>query len=323
LICIDIEPDERALDPRVRADWLGFEKSYEFFSELRRRLEIATGSPVHFSWFLRMDPQVAHIYGSPDWCVTRYPHLIEALEAAGDELGIHTHAWRWDEHSGHWNEDFGDQGWVEHCVCSSFEAFQTSLNRKCRSFRFGDRWMNNQTLGLLEKLGTRFELTIEPGQSGQSLLPDEHFTGLFPDYTSTPRVPYHPDETDFTKPGFGRKRSLWMIPVSTGSTESLAAPSDGSSDQNDQMVHQDSITLNLAFEQSVLAPIINRLLSILSNPYLVLVARTDVGVNPGYRFNLEQNLEYLLSHPLIKEFVFETPAEAIKRLRLSSNADDA
>ena len=114
-----------------------------------------------------------------------------------------------------------------------------------------------------------------------------------------------------------------MIPVSTGSTESLAAPSDGSSDQNDQMVHQDSITLNLAFEQSVLAPIINRLLSILSNPYLVLVARTDVGVNPGYRFNLEQNLEYLLSHPLIKEFVFETPAEAIKRLRLSSNADDA
>jgi len=55
---------------------------------------MVTGSPVHFSWFLRMDPQITHTYGSPDWVVTRYPKLIEGLDAAGDELGLHVHPWR-------------------------------------------------------------------------------------------------------------------------------------------------------------------------------------------------------------------------------------
>ena len=49
LICIDVEPDDREIDPDVRHDWKGFEKSYEFFTQLRPRLKAVTGSPVHFS----------------------------------------------------------------------------------------------------------------------------------------------------------------------------------------------------------------------------------------------------------------------------------
>ena len=153
LICIDIEPDERTLDPRARLDWTGFEQSYEFFSDLRPRLETATGSPVHFSWFLRMDPQITHTYGSAHWVVTRYARLIDRLQGAGDELGLHVHAWRWDHRSQGWIADLADQTWVDHCVRSSFEAFHTSLKRRCRSFRFGDHWMNDQTLDLLEQIG--------------------------------------------------------------------------------------------------------------------------------------------------------------------------
>src|SRR5687768_1049398 len=106
LICIDAEIDERRVDPCAPVDWKGFEKSYEFFNELRPRLEMATNSPVHFSWFLRMDPQIAHVHGSPAWVVTRYPELIEGLKAAGDELGLHLHANRWDEHSQDWIADY-------------------------------------------------------------------------------------------------------------------------------------------------------------------------------------------------------------------------
>lgn len=112
LICIDVEPDERTLAARARPDWTGFEESYEIFGRLRQRLEIATGSPPYFSWFLRMDPQITHTCGSAHWVVTRYPRLIENLHAAGDELGLHTHAWRWDEHSQGWIADFGDQNWI-------------------------------------------------------------------------------------------------------------------------------------------------------------------------------------------------------------------
>jgi len=318
LICIDIEPDERTLDPRARVDWTGFEKSYEIFSELRSRLETATGSPVHFSWFLRMDPQITHAYGSAHWVVTRYPRLFEELHSAGDELGLHTHAWRWDHHSQGWVADFGDQKWIDHCVRSSFEAFRTSLKRQCRSFRFGDHWMNDQTLDLLERLGAQFDLTLEPGQSQSSLTPDEHFTGSFPDVAQVPQAPYRPHTTDFRKRGVARKRDLWMIPVSAGSVEwPPVSPvlREAALPRPWRDAYQRCITLNLAFNQMILSRIADGLLGIPWKPYLALVARTDIAISPDQRSNLQDNIGYLLSHPLVQRFAFETPAEAIRRLR--------
>lgn len=320
LICIDIEPDERKLDPRARVDWPGFEKSFEFFSALRPRLETATGSLVHFSWFLRMDPQIADIYGSPDWVVTRYRGLIKELEAAGDELGLHAHANKWDEHSHDWIADYGDQEWIDHCVRSSFEAFQTSLNRQCRSFRFGDHWMNNQTMALLERLGARFDLTPEFGASTPQM-PGETFTGFFPDYTRIPQVPYHPRKNDFTKRGFWRRRGLWIIPISAGSTASSTtspATSPRRRWPTRLVFHQSPpkqyMSLILAFDPPTFSSVANRLLSLLSSPYLAVPARTDMAIEPNQRFNLERNIEYLQSHSQIKGFVFETPAQAIRRL---------
>lgn len=318
ICCIDIEPDARMIDPQVPVDWAGFEKCYEFFSRVRRRLVVATAFPVHFSWFLRMDPQVTHTYGSPDWAVTRYRSLLEEFKARGDELGLHAHAWRWNEETEAWIEDFGDQKWVDHCVRSSFETFQTSLNQSCRSFRFGDHWMNNETIKLLETLGARFDLTTEPG--ALPCMPfGEPSTGSFPDYTRIPQVPYRPSEHDFTKQSWWRKRSLWIIPVSASSTETAVparAPDRGKWLVSNQPVHQDCVTLNLAVSQSIFSPIFDKLLGSLRNPFIVTVARTDIAVDAEQRANLEQNIEFLLSHPLARRFSFETPAEAMRRLRL-------
>jgi hypothetical protein len=319
LICIDVEPNERKVDPLVAADWTGFEKSCEFFNELRPRLEVATGSPVHFSWFLRMDPQVAQTYGSPHWVVNRYPRLIEELAAAGDEIGLHSHANKWDESLQNWFADYGNQEWIDHCLHSSFEAFQTSLDRECKSFRFGDHWMNNQTIDLLENLGVRFDLTAEFGAPATQM-PGEIFTGAYPDYTRIPQVPYHPRKDDFTKRGFWQKRDLWIIPISAGGTalptESPITsprrrwPKWGASHQSPP---KECMSLILAFDPTTFSRIGNRLLSDLSRPYLALPARTDFAVEPYQRVNLELNIEYLLTHPQLKDFVFETPEEAINR----------
>ena len=220
LICIDVEPDDREIDPDVRHDWKGFEKSYEFFTQLRPRLKAVTGSPVHFSWFLRMDPQIEHTYGSPTYVVTRYRDLLQKLSMMGDELGLHTHAWRWDEMSGTWSADVGNQEWINYCVNLSFESFRVAFNEPCLSFRFGDRWMNNATIELLERLGARVDLTLEPGQRVVSIGDlKERFTASLPDYAGVPRRPYRPSVHDFRKTSLWRKRALWMIPVSTGSIE--------------------------------------------------------------------------------------------------------
>ena len=215
IVCIDVEPPARALDPRHRPDWDGFEQMCAYLREMRAPLRRATGAPVHFSWFLRMDPQIAHVYGSTGWVATRYGPLIRELEAAHDEIGLHPHAWRWDEARAGWFADFEDTGYIARCIRESFTAFERCFGRGCRSTRIGDGWMDDATLGLLERLGTRFDLTVEPGRPLPAL--PEPFTGSLPDYVHAPHRPYRPAKRDFRKPGrWGRRRKLWEIPVSLG-----------------------------------------------------------------------------------------------------------
>lgn len=214
IICIDVEPDERLIDPAIQKDWKGFEVTYELFSRLRPRVEAATGSPAHFSWFFRMDPQIARTYGSASWAVTRYHSLIKEMKRSGDAIGLHTHSWQWNDSLNKWTVDLASQDWINSCLRMGFESFRKSLKERCLYFRFGDHWMNNATLRLIEKLGARFDLTLEPGQKGGHIA--EPFTGDFLDYSQVPQRPYRPSRTDFRKPGAYLSRRLWMIPLSAG-----------------------------------------------------------------------------------------------------------
>jgi len=431
VICIDVEPDERLIDPDLRQPWTGFESTYHFFSQLRPRLEAATGQPVHFSWFFRMDPQIAHVYGTADWVVKHHSSLIGKIRSAGDALGLHVHAWRWKESLATWVVDL-DQPWVDHCVRLAFESFRTSVNQPCAYFRFGDLWTNDATLALVEELGAQIDLTPEPGQRGCRA--DEFFADRFVDTSGMPRRPYHPSRSDFRKADELHGRRLWIMPMSTGSTDwipeifengngssdparrkivpartrlrsalnSMRGRYEGFLDRCDREfiagwaydnsrpdarveveIYDDQFllatipagifradllakgkgngrccfnvglpsclkdgnahlirakvkgtsfylnnsplelkcnaadsptkcaTLNLSFDTWGLCRIIDRVLSNSEEPYLALVVRSDVATLPDQGSNMEQTLEYLLTHPSITELAFETPAELI------------
>ncbi|HKR02405.1 MAG TPA: hypothetical protein VJT09_17140, partial [Pyrinomonadaceae bacterium] len=64
----------------------------------------------------------------------------------------------------------------------------------------------------------------------------------------------------------------------------------------------------------VMGRAVDRLLGDLEAPYLALPVRTDVGINPIELSNMEQNLSQLMSHPLVKRFVFTTPDGLVKRV---------
>jgi peptidoglycan/xylan/chitin deacetylase (PgdA/CDA1 family) len=216
VLCVDVEPLARELDIIPSNNWEGFEETARVLGAMRPRFEAATGSPVHYSWFLRMDPQVAHTFGTASWVTERYADTIAKLEQAGDEIGLHTHAWRWNSAAGNWVVDHGDQRWVDYCVESSFEAYRRAFGRSCRSFRFGDHWMNDHTMRLLGSLGVQFDLTIEPGIKARTgLVSGEAHTGSLPDYSTTPRWPYQPSIRDFRKPTFAERHKLWIVPLST------------------------------------------------------------------------------------------------------------
>jgi hypothetical protein len=124
VVGFDVEPDGLDIPRRERARWRGFERAYELTGALRGRLETALGAPVSFSWYLRMDPQIADVYGTPLWVAETYSRELDALRAAGDELALHPHALRWDDSRDGWLTDSGNAAWVEECVRVSFDTFR-------------------------------------------------------------------------------------------------------------------------------------------------------------------------------------------------------
>jgi hypothetical protein len=303
IICVDAEPDRRLFDPGSREPWSGFERSYEFFSALRPRLAKVTGSPTHFSWFFRMDPQVEAGYGSPEWCARTYPKWIQDLKKNGDELGLHAHAWRWDEGGNRWIVDHGDQAWVDHCVDVSFRAFRRSFGFDCRSFRFGDAWMNNETVGLLEKLGARFDLTVESGKPPvRAERAKETVTGDVPDYTDTPKVPYRPSKHDYRKADPARVDGLWMIPVSGGNFP-------------DRFWRKPKFrALRLAINPRAFARCIEKILKTFKKPILVPEVRVCATLHAQRFDHMVKNVEHLAAHKDARCFVFSTPSEALELL---------
>ncbi len=316
IMIIDVEPDGFFVSRDEPVPWAGYETVHQVFHAFRPLWSAKTGAPVHYSWYFRMDPQVAKVYGSAAWVATYYAKFMDDYVAAGDELGLHTHAYRWDEALDSWVVDHGNQPWIHFCVQTSFTAFYQAFGRQCDSFRFGDRWMNNETIALVESLGARFDLTLEPGQAAALAgFPDKPFTGSLPDYTGVPRAPFQRSERDYRKPDPGRHDGIWMIPLSTvaanDSTVLLRLWNRLVRDER-----SDCCTLNLALDPTSLVPAIDRALSSSNSPYLVFVIRSDIGANPKLCTNLRKNLAGMIEHPLADRFVFSTPAECMKLLGL-------
>ena len=331
VMCIDIEPDERVFDPYQPKDWLGFQAGWEPLQHWRTSLSLATGSPAHFNWFVRIDPQIEYSYGAADWAITRYHRCFAAMLRAGDEIGLHPHAWRWREPERRWVSDFGDQAWIEHCVQQGFTHFERRFNRPCRSFRFGDRWLNNQTVTLLERLGAKFDLTIEPGRKREEL--SESFTGVLPDYTGAQRHPYRPAAADFLQCGdWSSRRDLWHIPISTASplwdcsllSRIRVARARFELGHSPRTVvwqrsepEDDYVTMNLASNHGRFRRLCDALLDEQLASFLALVLRTDAFSRNGLWKEVGRNLKYLATHPRASDFVIASPAEALEILEVA------
>ena len=93
LLCVDVEPDPRELDGLAAQPWVGFEKLVLATQGIRERLAAATGRPVQFTWFLRMDPQIAEVWGSPTWAAEAYERQLGELTGHSlDSLAVQ-HGW--------------------------------------------------------------------------------------------------------------------------------------------------------------------------------------------------------------------------------------
>jgi hypothetical protein len=200
VFCVDIEPDPRVIDRADPDSFAGFERLIGRLPQLRERLSEASGKPAAFTWFLRMDPQVAETWGSPTWPAETYGAVFSELTERGDELGLHTHTWRRDTQEDEWFADYKDPIWADHCLRMGLDAFETAFGRRCTAHRGGDHYLNGAMLPTLEAHGVKVELTVEPGVPPVGALEGEAARGLCPDYRGVPSRPYRSSARTFPAP---------------------------------------------------------------------------------------------------------------------------
>lgn len=323
LLLIDVEPDPRLLDPNDPAPWLGYEASAAYFAAMRDRLAAATGSPVHFNWFFRMDPQVSDVYGSPSWPIRHYRSLLDAHIRHGDEIGLHTHAYRWEADKRRWLVDHGNPEWIDRCLDMSFTAFGEELNRSCDSFRFGDRFISTAIMNRVERLGARYELTIEPGAPpGPHIVKGEAFTGQTPDCRDAPTAPYRNRPDDWKRADPSRPSGMVVIPLSSGVPETRKGAAKR------RLLHlfgrsapaPNPLTLRLDKHAPTINLIMDRLLNETKRPYLTMLMRTDTVLKPKERADMDAIFAHVLSHRYARDFAFCTPSEAIALLGFDGEA---
>ena len=211
---IDIEPDNRHDPPGAGVEATGFQRTAEYLEGLRPRLAEATGSAVRFAWYVRMDPQVAAQGGRPDALLAAAPETVAGIESAGDVIGLHTHAGRWDPARGWWVAEHTAAAWIDECLVKSFGAFADRFGRPCREHRFGDRYSSPAAFERLAQLGARVDLTLEPGQPGRHVPREEHGTIRMPSYARTPRFPHRA----------GERGSLWLLPLTSADPAPSMSP---------------------------------------------------------------------------------------------------
>jgi hypothetical protein len=323
VLSIDVEPDGYFLDRSAPPSWRGFELSVEYFRAFRDRASRTLGRPVRVNWFVRMDPQIADTYGSPAWVAEQYPRQLAELAAAGDEVGLHVHAYRWSEDQGEWIVDHGNQGWIDHCIDTSVDAFRTAFGAPARLFRFGDHWMNEQTAARLEAAGIRYELTMEPGHAAvASNHPDKPHSGSLPDTRHAPRAPYQPQPSDVQQPGPARARGMWLIPVTTA-----AVRPRWSRRAYYRLFRPDRLTRSWAGLISHESVLFDRILQAAiddpSCPHLSLVMRTQAMTRPAVVRRVDRNLALVMRRLGAAPYLWTTPAalvEEVERARAASPA---
>jgi hypothetical protein len=211
VLCIDVEP-ERIHDGAPRRP-VGFEQLVKMSPAIRAALSTMTGAPANLVWCLRMDPNIAQVYGEPEWFATTYRDVFDAFLLQGDELGVHPHNWRWD---GQWIADH-DDAWATHCADVGLHTFRRVFGKDCRVYRHGDGYMSDALLSRIESAGVAVDLTVEPGRSAlPGLHEHEPSRGLLPDTTGVPVHAYRPARGSFRVEDPSRDDAPLFLPLTPG-----------------------------------------------------------------------------------------------------------
>lgn len=322
-LSFDVEPDGFQLHHGEPAGWAGYDATLIFAERLRSELAERSAAAPRFGWYFRTDPQIAEVYGRPDYALAYFSDHTARLEANDDYFGVHAHPIRWCEDRRLWVHDYADSEWLVRCMRSSLEAYAQWAGAPTRRFRAGAGFLSNEIVDVLEECGVKVELSLEP-VAGWGLdatdvttsLDASPIAGNYIDCRTAPRVPYRPARHDFRVPSKSSGRNLVMVPLATTALlpfrplwKRMARRLVGKPSPPARVLFPTSKWPSARFYWDLVA----RELQSMRRPYLSLAIRTDAAERTnGSR--VREIFTALPKHPLAERLRFVDPLDAAPRL---------
>jgi hypothetical protein len=151
-------------------------------------------------------------FGSYTWFVHSRAALLRALEDSGDELGWHPHCWKRDSESGPWFQEIENVEWQLAMLDGAHAELAPALAKPLSSVRMGWSYHNNSTLGRLDRLGVKVDLSALPGYRTYGQTPRLRSENQF-DWYISPRKPYRPARADYRRPARDGEAALGILEV--------------------------------------------------------------------------------------------------------------
>lgn len=206
LICLTIDTDPDGLSAQVTDRNSSTFKSLEALYSLPDKLNESLGMAVPLTWFIRIDNQIRHLFGTHLYLLEHYAGFWEKVSAMGHELAWHPHLYEQDG-----SGNFHLHSSIDGALTEFAEVLQSIRKHKpdLRSFRNGEAWHHPELFKLVEAAGFQNDATVIAGR----IVPDNPLKH----WEHAPQHPYYPAHDDLTRPG--TKRQLLELPISTWITK--------------------------------------------------------------------------------------------------------
>jgi hypothetical protein len=224
---------------------------------------------------------------------------------AGDDVGLHTHSWRWSSEFERWMVDNTD-AWVRHSAESALAAYKDTFGDACRAHRFGDRFLSDDLLDVLTKAEVIVDCTLEPGfPEARGVVDGELGIGTLPDTRSAPRHPYRPAAHAFLVPDVERRDGPMLVPL----TDALHVQAEWSEAANAYLPRGHSDVLSPIRDPAHFRNMLDRHLSDPSSVHVAMAVRSDNEL-AGCWERVVHNLEAVAARGTLHGLRFTSATEA-------------
>jgi hypothetical protein len=245
---------------------------------------ICTKNPEFKStWFIRIDNQIAQLYGEADYIFNKHKPKIDWLLANGHEIGWHFHSYikrdvKWVQ-----NED-------EESVYKEMLSMQNIITKHdLKICRMGWAYHTNKTIKAIEELGFEMDFSALPR-------PIYHWDNPFRDWSTTTQKPFHPSKEDYRIDKIDNY-SFWMIPINTFEIPCLG-------DTSPNVLRY----LNPAYKKDIFKKVVDSIdetiINTVSHPYELLSNTLKHELMAFSSIDFEENLKYMKAKGF--EFVVST-----------------